>query len=85
MLAKAAPDGYTFTFSVVAPPGTPAPIVQRMSAAIAAVTQSKAVGGRLDAQVLVPVLDSPQEFSESLAKEREGWEKFIRRNGIVPD
>lgn len=73
------------SFSVVAPAGTPAPIMQRMSAEIARAMRSAPVAERLDAQVLIPVFDTPGEFAASLKKEREGWAAFIRRHAIQPD
>jgi tripartite-type tricarboxylate transporter receptor subunit TctC len=72
------------SFSVVAPAGTPPEIVQRMSTEIARAMRSKTVAEKLDAQVLVPVFDTPAEFAASLKKERDGWAEFIRRNGIEP-
>ena len=72
------------SFSVVAPAGTPPQILQRMSAEIARAMRSKAVAEKLEAQVLVPVFDTPAEFAASLKKERDGWAEFIRRNGIEP-
>ena len=47
--------------------------------------RSPAVAEKLQAQVLVPVFDTPGEFAASLQKEREGWAAFIRRNGIQSD
>ena len=73
------------SFSVVAPAGTPAPIVQRISTEIGRAMRSPAVAEKLQAQVLVPVFDTPGEFAASLQKEREGWAAFIRRNGIQSD
>src|SRR3954463_4637174 len=73
------------SFSVVAPAGTPAAIVQRMNAEIGRAMRSHAVAEKLEAQVLVPVFDTPEEFAASLKKERDGWSAFIRRNNIQPD
>jgi tripartite-type tricarboxylate transporter receptor subunit TctC len=73
------------SFSVVAPAGTPAAIVQRMNAEIGRAMRSPAVAEKLEAQVLVPVFDTPEEFAASLKKERDGWSAFIRRNNIQPD
>src|SRR5207247_11477441 len=71
--------------SVVAPAGTPAPIVQRIAAEIGRAMRSRPVAEKLEAQVLVPVFDTPEQFAASLKKERDGWADFIRRNGIQPD
>jgi tripartite-type tricarboxylate transporter receptor subunit TctC len=70
------------SFSVVAPAGTPAPIVQRLGAEIGRAMRVPAVAERLGAQALVPVFDTPEEFAASLKKERDRWAAFIRRNNI---
>jgi tripartite-type tricarboxylate transporter receptor subunit TctC len=73
------------SFSVVAPAGTPAQIVQRLGAEIGRAMRSRPVAEKLEAQVLVPVFDTPVQFAASLKQERDGWADFIRRNGIQPD
>jgi tripartite-type tricarboxylate transporter receptor subunit TctC len=73
------------SFSVVAPAGTPAAIVQRLSAEIGNAMRSGPVAAKLDAQALIPVFDTPAEFAASLKKERDGWAAFIRRNAIEAD
>src|SRR5207247_610980 len=65
--------------------GAPAPIVQRIAAEIGRAMRSRPVAEKLEAQVLVPVFDTPEQFAASLKKERDGWADFIRRNGIQPD
>jgi tripartite-type tricarboxylate transporter receptor subunit TctC len=73
------------SFSVVAPAGTPAPVVHRISAEIGRAMHAPAVAEKLEAQVLVPVFDTPEQFADSLKKERDGWAAFIKRNGIQAD
>jgi len=73
------------SFSVAAPAGTPTAIVNRMSAEIMKAFRTPAVAEKLEAQSLVPVIDTPEEFAASLKKEREGWAAFIARNGIVAE
>jgi len=72
------------SFSVVAPAGTPDPVVQRMSAEIARAMRAPAVAEKLAAQMLLPVFDSPEEFRASVKTERDGWAAVIRRNNIRP-
>jgi tripartite-type tricarboxylate transporter receptor subunit TctC len=72
------------SFSVVAPAGTPAPIVQRLGAEIGRAMRLPALAEKLGAQALVPVFDTPEEFAASLKRERDRWAAFIRRNGIEP-
>jgi len=73
------------SFSVVAPAGTPRAVVQRMSAEIVKAMKSSALGEKLQAQALLPVFDTPEEFAADLKKERDGWAAFIRRNGIAQE
>jgi tripartite-type tricarboxylate transporter receptor subunit TctC len=85
-LAEAGFPVEVFTsFSVVAPAGTPGAVVQRMSAEIAKAMKSPALGEKLQAQALVPVFDTPEQFAAELKKERDGWSAFIRRNGIAQE
>jgi len=73
------------SFSVAAPSGTPAAIVQRMSAEIARAMKSPALAEKLEHETLIPVFDTPELFAAHLKKERAAWEAVIRRNAIVPD
>jgi tripartite-type tricarboxylate transporter receptor subunit TctC len=70
------------SFSVVAPAGTPEPVLARLGAEIARAMRSGPVAEKLAAQALVPVFDTPAEFGASLESERDGWEAFIYRNKI---
>ena len=69
------------SFSVLAPAGTPEPILKRM----AEETQKalKALAPRLEQVALVPVYDTPAEFAASLEQERGMWSAFIKRNAIT--
>jgi len=73
------------SFSVVAPAGTPAAIVQRMSAEIARAMKSAGLAQKLEHETLIPVFDTPELYAAHLKKERAAWEAVIRRNAIVPD
>jgi tripartite-type tricarboxylate transporter receptor subunit TctC len=70
------------SFSVVAPAGTPEPILSRLGSEIARAMRSGPIAEKLETQALVPVFDTPAEFAASLKKERDGWAAFIRRNNI---
>jgi len=73
------------SFSVAAPSGTPAAIVQRMSAAIVRAMKSPGLAEKLEHETLIPVFDTPELFAAHLKKERAAWAAVIRRNAIVPD
>jgi tripartite-type tricarboxylate transporter receptor subunit TctC len=73
------------SFMVVAPTGTPAPVVQRLNSEVNRAMRTPAVMEKLNAQALIPAFESPEEFAASLKVERERWADFIRRNNIQPD
>jgi len=69
-------------FMVVAPRGTPAAIVQRLNTEINRAMKAPTTAERLRDQVLIPVIETPEEFAARLKKTREIWGAFIRRNNI---
>ena len=73
------------SFSVLAPAGTNGAVVSRLNTLIATAMKSPVVAGKLEAQALVPIFDTPAEFAAALKKEREHWSVFIKRNNITPD
>jgi tripartite-type tricarboxylate transporter receptor subunit TctC len=62
---------------VVAPPGTPTEIVERVSAAMAEALQHGDVRARLAGLGADPVGSSPAHAAEFVARERERWRKVI--------
>jgi tripartite-type tricarboxylate transporter receptor subunit TctC len=78
-------SGIIGSFSVFAPAGTPPDIVHRMSVAMQNVMRSATHAGKLEAQGLVPVTDTPAAAAASFRKERELWAALIKRQGIVAD
>ena len=77
-------DAYPY-YSVVAPAGTPATIIQRMSTEIVGLMKTPAFRDRLDAQALLPVFDTPDEFAAVLKKDRARYAEVIRRNNITAE
>jgi len=71
-------------FSVVAPAGTPAAIVERMNAEINKAMRTT-LAGKLESHAFIPQFDTPAEFGAALARDRQFWAEFIRRAGVVPD
>ena len=68
-------------FSVLAPAGTPQPILIRMAEEVGKAL--KTIAPRLEQQAYAPVYDTPAEFAASLDKERAMWGAFIQRNKIT--
>src|SRR5687767_5663248 len=71
--------------SVVAPRGTPAPLVSRLSSEIVEVMRLPDVAAFLEKQALVPAPQRPDEFLQFMKQELVKWEKVIRTAGIKVD
>jgi tripartite-type tricarboxylate transporter receptor subunit TctC len=71
-------------FSVVAPAGTPRPIVERMNAEINKAMRTT-LAAKLESHAFIPQLMTPDAFAAALARDRAFWADFIRRAGVQPD
>ena len=70
---------------VLAPAGTPAPIVKRVADEIAAIVRQDDVKARLDAMGTIPVGSTPAEFERFLADETVKWGRVIRDAKVTAD
>ena len=71
-------------FAVVAPPRTPTPLAERISATLQNVLISSEVDKRIRALAAIPIGGSPSETSNFLIRERERWRQVIASTGIEP-
>jgi tripartite-type tricarboxylate transporter receptor subunit TctC len=67
---------------LLAPAGTPAPVVARIAAAAADAVGQSALRPRLDALGLQPAAEGPEAFARFLAAERAEMEALIRAEGV---
>jgi len=65
--------------------GTPAPVVKRLSAAIAAALQANEVKKRLVAEGLEPVGSTPDELARRTAEDTIRWKPVIQASGFKGD
>src|SRR5262245_6923574 len=72
----------TFWTGVVAPAGTPGPIVSRLNAAINAGLRSAEMKARLAQFQVEPKPGSPEDFAAFIASEAQKWATVIRSAGI---
>jgi len=94
--AKAAPELPTFPeagvpgfrsitwFGLVAPPGTPAALADRLNRDVVAVLRSKDVGEKLQSLSLEVGATSPAETKKFFSDEAALWSKVIKDAGITP-
>ena len=69
---------------VVAPKGTPQPVIQRMNDAIAETLKSPEVVRANAAMSLNPLPSTPQEFQAFITQESAKWTELVRLSGAKP-
>ena len=86
-VAEAGVPGYeaTIWLGIVAPAGTPAPVVQRLNAEIRKITGSAEVKEAWGTQGATPLDMSPGEFEQYLRGDIAKWAKVITQAGIKLD
>ncbi|CAN5180022.1 tripartite tricarboxylate transporter substrate binding protein [soil metagenome] len=75
----------TTDFALLAPAGTPAPIIQKLAAAKSAVMRNPEVIARFAANAIVPLDAPPEAWNEYMAAESAKWGEVIRSRGITMD
>ena len=69
-------------FGVVAPKGTPKPIVDKLNAEIARALADPDIRRRAIAAGTEPLVDSPEEFAALIREETKKWAEVIKQGGI---
>ncbi len=71
----------TSWWAVVAPPGTPAPIAEQLSAGLAEVVKLPEVAQKLSELSMVPKGSTPADLSAFIASEAKRWGEVVRTSG----
>jgi tripartite-type tricarboxylate transporter receptor subunit TctC len=69
-------------YGIVAPAGTPAPVVARLNAALNAALANDDVKKQLAVEGAEPLPSSPAEYSADIASEQAKWSDIIRKAGV---
>lgn len=72
-------------WGVVAPLGTPRPVVTRLGVALCTAVASAAVKTTLDQLGDVPVCNSPEDMARQLTDEAEYWQRALPELGVKPE
>ena len=70
---------------VLAPAGTPAPVVQRLNTEIVRILHTEDVRDRFGKQGVDVVTSTPEQFGEFVRSEVARWGKVIKDAGIKGD
>lgn len=84
-IAEAGVAGYhsDVWFGVIAPAGTPKPIVDRLHAEIARIVKTPEFQKNLAAQGAEPVGNTPEQFAKILSEEQAKWSDLVKRTSIT--
>ena len=78
-------DEITVWLGLVAPKGTPAPIVEALSRQVAKILADPAIKAKADASGLYPATSTPAEFAAFIRKEAERWGPVVKETGMRYD
>lgn len=86
-VAEAGVPGFDVSvwFGVMAPAGTPAPVVAKLNAEINRILKMPDVVGLFSQQGVQPRGGSPQAFGALIRAQTEKWQTVVREAGIVAD
>jgi tripartite-type tricarboxylate transporter receptor subunit TctC len=78
-------DEITVWLGLVAPKGTPQPIVNKLHRQIVQVLADPGVKAKADAAGLFPFTSTPQEFAAFIRQEAQRWSSVVKETGIQYD
>jgi tripartite-type tricarboxylate transporter receptor subunit TctC len=78
-------DEITVWLGLVAPKGTPQPIVNKLHRQIVQVLADPGVKAKADAAGLFPSTSTPQEFAAFIRQEAQRWSSVVKETGIQYD
>jgi tripartite-type tricarboxylate transporter receptor subunit TctC len=82
-VAEAALPGFeaVLHYGIVAPAGTPRPIVDKLNAAMRTALSSSEVLSRLDTDGAEPFPSTPEQYAADIDREETKWSEIVRRSG----
>ena len=78
-------DDLSVWLGLVAPKGTPKPIIDKINAEVVKILTDPAVKERSERTGNYPVTNTPEQFSAFIVKEADRWGKVIKDSGIKLD
>jgi tripartite-type tricarboxylate transporter receptor subunit TctC len=75
----------TTWYGILAPTGTPRPIITRLNTEIVRIMHAPALRDRLAAMGTDPVTSTPEEFADLIKREIAKWGKVVREAGLKAD
>ena len=85
-IAESGYPGYDVTgwFGLVAPPGTPAAVIDKLNRETVRIMTRPDIREKLEGIGIVPLVNTPAEFGALIKKESAYWARMIKNTGIKP-
>jgi tripartite-type tricarboxylate transporter receptor subunit TctC len=82
-IAEAALPGFeaVLRYGLVAPPGTPRPMIERLNAALNTALASSDVRARLAIDGAEPLPGTPADYAADIDREEAQWSKVVKASG----
>ena len=82
-MAEAALPGYeaVLHYGIVAPAGTPRPIIEKLNAALRAAVMSEDLKERLAQDGAEPLPSTPEEYATDIDREETKWSAIVKKSG----
>jgi tripartite-type tricarboxylate transporter receptor subunit TctC len=82
-VAEAALPGYeaVLHYGIVAPAGTPRPIIEKLNAALRAAVMSEDLKERLAQDGAEPLPSTPEEYAADIDREETKWSAIVKKSG----
>jgi len=72
-------------FGMMAPRGTPGPVIERLNTTVNKILQEVDMKKNLEAQGMVPSGGAPERFAKRIRGDYENWVKVVRERNIKPE
>jgi tripartite-type tricarboxylate transporter receptor subunit TctC len=86
-IAEAGVPGYGAAgwFSVVAPAGTPRPIIDKLNQVLTAFIKRPETEDKMNALAITPLTSTPDELAQYIPAEIKRWAQVVKDAGITPE
>ncbi len=72
-------------YGIVAPAGTPRPIIDKLSVALREALSDPSVSGRFAAEGAEPLATTPEEYAADIDREESKWSALVKSSGAKPE
>ncbi len=69
-------------YGLVAPPGTPRPVIDKLNAALHAALASDEVRQQLGADGTEITPDTPEDYADFIARDEKKWSELVKASGV---